>query len=97
MPLFMDVHQIEGITAEELAKAHAADMEVQGHYDVEYIKYWFNEGCGKIFCLVHAPTAEAANLVHSKAHGQVAAKIIEVDPDLVDGFMGKCEVNSFGA
>lgn len=97
MPLFMDIHKFEGITAEELAKAHAADMEVQGQYDVEYIKYWFNEGCGKAFCLVHAPTAEAASLVHRQAHGQVAAKIIEVDPDLVDGFMGKSEVNSFGA
>lgn len=97
MPLYMDVHVMEGITAEEIAKAHAADMLVQGQYDVEYIKYWFNEGCGKAFCLVHAPTAEAASLVHRHAHGQVAAKIIEVDPDLVDGFMGKCEVNSAGA
>lgn len=97
MPLYMDVHKIDGITAEELAKAHMADIEVQGRYDVEYIKYWFNEGCGKVFCLVHAPTAEAANLVHSQAHGQVAAKIIEVDPDLVDGLMGTCEVNSVGA
>lgn len=97
MPLYMDVHKIEGITVEDIAKAHAADMEVQGRYDVEYIKYWINEGCGKAFCLVNAPTAEAANLVHSQAHGHVAAKIIEVDPDLVDGFMGKCEVNSFGA
>lgn len=97
MPLYMDVHVMEGITAEEIAKAHAADMLVQGQYDVEYIQYWFNEGCGKAFCLVHAPTAEAASLVHRQAHGQVAAKIIEVDPDLVDGFMGKCEVNSLGA
>ena len=97
MPLYIDVHVMEGITAEDIAKAHAADMLVQGQYDVEYIQYWFNEGCGKAFCLVHAPTAEAASLVHRQAHGQVAAKIIEVDPDLVDGFMGKCEVNSFGA
>lgn len=97
MPLFMDIHKIDGITAEELAKAHAADMEVQGRYDVEYIKYWFNEDCGKVFCLVHAPTAEAASLVHSLAHGQLAAKIIEVDPDLIDGFMGECQVHSCGA
>lgn len=97
MPLFMDIHTIDGITAEDIAKAHMADMEVQGRYDVEYIKYWFNESCGKAFCLVHAPNADAANLVHSQAHGHVATKLIEVDPELVEGFMGTCEVNSFGA
>ena len=37
MPLYMDVHVMEGITAEDIAKAHAADMLVQGQYDVEYI------------------------------------------------------------
>src|SRR5687767_7455125 len=97
MPLFMDIHKFGGITPEEIEKAHAADMAVQGSHDVEYIKYWFNESCGKVFCLVRAPSAEAATSVHREAHGQVADKIIEVDPELAEGFLGGGEVNPAGA
>ena len=37
-----------------------------------------NEGEGKIFCLVDAPDAEAANTVHREAHGLVADAIYPV-------------------
>jgi Adenylate cyclase, family 3 (some proteins contain HAMP domain) len=93
----MDIHELHGATAEEVAKAHAADVQLQKKYGVSYLKYWLNEGCGKLFCLVDAPDAESANHVHREAHGLVAEKIIEVPPDLVDGFLGKPEVNSSGA
>ena len=33
---------------------------------------------GKVFCLVEAPDAEAANTVHREAHGLVADQIFEV-------------------
>ena len=97
MPLYMDIHTIEGVTPEALAKAHAADVEVQGNFDVEYVKYWVNQNTGKVFCLCHAPTPEAAHAVHRDAHGFVAEKIIEVDPDMLDAFMGDAAVNSAGA
>jgi len=97
MPLYMDIHTCEGAHAEDVAKAHIADMEIQDRHDVEYLKYWFNESCGKLFCLVEAPSEEAAKLVHEKAHGMVAEKLIQVDPDLVDGFMGPSPVSSKGA
>ena len=97
MPLYMDIHNCEGAHADDVAKAHLADMEVQGHHDVEYLKYWFNESCGKLFCLVEAPSAEAAQRVHEEAHGLVAEKLIEVDPELVDGFMGPSPVSAKGA
>ncbi len=97
MALFMDIHTVDGATAQDVANAHMADMDVQGRYDVEYLKYWFNEGCGKLFCLVEAPDAEAARCVHEEAHGMTAEKLIEVHPDLVDGFMGDSAVNSVGA
>jgi len=97
MPLYMDIHTVDGATAQEVANAHMADIDVQGRYDVEYLKYWFNEGCGKLFCLVEAPSAEAARCVHEEAHGLVAEKLIEVHPDLVDGFMGSSAVNAAGA
>jgi class 3 adenylate cyclase len=97
MPLYMDIHTIEGVSADALAQAHAADLAVQGQYGVEYLRYWFNEGCGKVFCLVHAPTPEAASAVHRQAHGFVAEKIIEVAPEVVEGFMGGGETNAAGA
>ena len=97
MPLYMDIHSCEGATAEEVAKAHLSDMKVQDRYDVNYKKYWFNPEAGKLFCLVEAPTAEAAECVHREAHGLLAEKLIEVDPDLVDGFMGSPPANEAGA
>jgi len=79
MPLYMDVHHVgEGLNAEEVAKAHAADLAIQDQHDVDYKKYWVNEATGTIFCLVEAPNADAANTVHREAHGLVADEIFEV-------------------
>ena len=79
MPLYMDVHHVgEGLSAEEVAKAHAADLAIQDQHGVDYKKYWVNEQTGTIFCLVDAPNAEAANTVHRDAHGLVADEIFEV-------------------
>jgi hypothetical protein len=79
MPLFMDVHNIEGgVKASDVAGAHAADLATQGAYGVDYQQYWVDEEAGKIFCLVEAPDAEAANTVHREAHGLVADEIYPV-------------------
>jgi class 3 adenylate cyclase len=97
MPMYMDIHEVPGATAEDVAKAHSADVETQRKYGVVYHKYWFNEIAGKIFCLCSAPSPEAADSVHREAHGMLAGKIIEVAPEIADGFLGGCEVNSAGA
>lgn len=79
MPLFMDVHNMSGgVSVGDVAKAHEADLATQGAHDVNYKKYWVDENAGKIFCLVEAPDAEAANSVHREAHGLVADEIYEV-------------------
>lgn len=79
MPLYMDVHNhVPGLTAEAVAGAHQKDLEVQKKHGVEYLKYWFDERSGKVFCLVKAPNKEAAMTVHREAHGLVADDIIEV-------------------
>lgn len=76
MPLFLDVHTIEGgVSAGDVAGAHQADLEAQAAHGVDYLKYWVDEDAGKIFCLVEAPDAEAANTVHREAHGLVAQEI----------------------
>ena len=97
MPLYMDIHNVPGATAEDLAKAHAADLSVQHKHGVQCLKYWFNESAGKVFCLIEAPSVEAANEVHKDAHGLLAEKIIACDPELAEGFLGGCEVNQAGA
>lgn len=79
MPLYMDLHNIEGgLSASDVAKAHQADLDIQDRYNVDYKKYWVDEAAGKIFCLVEAPDRDAANTVHREAHGLVADEIFEV-------------------
>ncbi len=79
MPLFLDVHTMEGgVSLDDVAKAHMADLKTQGDYGVNYLRYWVDEADGKIFCLVDAPDAESANTVHREAHGLVADEIYEV-------------------
>jgi hypothetical protein len=79
MPLYMDVHEIGGgVAVADVAKAHEEDLKVQDAHDVKYLRYWVNEPAGKIFCLVEAPSADAANTVHREAHGLVADAVYEV-------------------
>lgn len=79
MPLFMDVHNIDGgVSVEDVAGAHEQDLATQGKYGVNYIKYWVDEEKGRIFCLADAPDAEAAIAVHREAHGLVPDEIFAV-------------------
>ena len=79
MPLFMDVHTIEGgVKAADVAGAHRRDLETQGEYGVSYLRYWVDEEAGKIFCLVESDSAEDAITVHREAHGLVADEIYPV-------------------
>jgi hypothetical protein len=76
MALFMDVHNLgNSVSIDDVAKAHAADLEKQDEHGVHYLRYWVDEAAGKIFCLVDAPDAEAANTVHREAHGLVADEV----------------------
>jgi hypothetical protein len=81
MPMFMDVHRTlpEGATDDDVAGAHQADLETQEKYRVSYLKYWVDAEAGKVFCLVEAPSAEAAATVHREAHGLVADEIYPVN------------------
>lgn len=79
MPLYMDTHNhVEGLTGEAIAGAHQRDLEVQEKHGVNYLKYWYDTTSGKVYCLVDAPSKEAATAVHREAHGLVADEIVEV-------------------
>lgn len=97
MPLFIDIHEIPGLTSEAAAAEHVKDIDAQGPFDVNYSKYWLNESSGKLFCLCEAPTADAAIAVHRQAHGVAADRIIEVTPELSDLFMGPTIADKHGA
>jgi hypothetical protein len=84
MPLFIDHHRgVEGLTAEAVADAHRKDEEIQDEYGVKYLRYWFNEKTGEVFCLADAPNKEAAEAVHREAHGLMADEITEVEEGAV--------------
>ena len=80
MPLYIDIHDRlpDGATTEDVAGAHAADLTVQDRYGVDYRTYWVDEEAGKVFCLIDAPSKEAAEAVHREAHGLLADHIHEV-------------------
>jgi hypothetical protein len=79
MALFMDIHNLDGAVAlDDVAQAHAADLATQDAYGVHYLRYWVDEGNGKVFCLVDAPDPATAHTVHREAHGLVADAIYRV-------------------
>lgn len=98
MPTYMDIHEIPGgVSAKDVADAHYKDVAVQEKYGVKYHKYWVNEKAGKVFCLCHAPDAEVAKQVHREAHGLLPNKVIRVEPEMAELFMGEADVNNTGA
>jgi len=78
--LMLDVHHVKdgAVKLEDVAKAHQKDLALQGSHEVEYQRYWVDESSGTIYCLVEAPSAEAATEVHREAHGLVADEVSEV-------------------
>lgn len=63
---------------DDMARAHLADLQIQGVHNVRYLRYWVDEQGGRVFCLVEAPSAKAAVDVHREAHGLVADHIYQV-------------------
>lgn len=79
MPLFLDIHhRIEGLTADAVTAAHQQDLAVQARYGVRFVRYWYDERTGKVFCLSEAPNADAVAEVHRHSHGLLADEIVEV-------------------
>ena len=79
VPLFLDIHhRIEGLTADAVTAAHQQDLAVQARYGVRFVRYWYDERTGKVFCLSEAPNADAVAEVHRHSHGLLADEIVEV-------------------
>jgi len=89
MPIYMDRHYVESATRHTVALAHEKDLKIQDKYNVNFLTYWFDESRSTSFCLVSAPDREAVNKTHSEAHGMVPNEVIEVDPTVVEAFLGR--------
>ena len=63
---------------DDVAKAHRADLQAQDRYDTRYLRCWVDEKAGKVFCLVEAPSADAASSVHRDAHGLLDDDVFQV-------------------
>jgi DNA-binding CsgD family transcriptional regulator len=97
MPLYLDRHDFGGtdwasISREDLLEAHRCDLGVQEKYGVSYLTYWWHLGAKTAFCLVEAPSPDAAVEVHRVGHGNVPNKIIEVDWQTLEGFLGRVKL-----
>lgn len=89
MPIFLDRHDLKGLTAVDIAEAHRKDLDVQGRYGVRFLTYWFDDTRGTAFCLIDAPDIETAMRVHDEAHGHIARDVIEVELSAVEAFLGR--------
>ena len=78
--LFIDVHQLEPgkVKYEDVAKAHAKDLAVEGKYNVDFLKYWVDEKEGKVFCLASANDSASLIKTHAEAHGLIPQHVYEV-------------------
>ena len=78
MPEFMDVHtSMMGVTAEALAAAHQADLDIQDDEGVTFRQAWADPKTGHVFCLSQGPSAEAVQRIHERA-GHPADEIHEI-------------------
>jgi hypothetical protein len=66
------------VTEQAAADAHFKDLQTQKKYGVNYLHYYVDTKDGTLFCLVDAPSKEAASRVHREAHGMVADELYEV-------------------
>lgn len=89
MPIFLDRHFIEGATKHAVTNAHQKDLDIQAKHGVQFLTYWFDEARCTAFCLVNAENKEAVRLTHNEAHGLVPSEILEVDPTVVEAFLGR--------
>ena len=55
------------------------------------LTYWFDDERKTAFCLIEAPSAEKLKEMHDHAHGEVPHRIIEVEPAIVESFLGRIE------
>ena len=92
MPIYMDRHDVsDSVTAETVAELHQKDLKIQHQFKCRGLTYWFDDVRKTAFCLIEAPSEESIKEMHDHAHGEVPHHIIEVEPAIVESFLGRIE------
>ena len=76
MPLFMHRHDLSGVTAEQVAQAHLADLGMGAKFGVQFLAYWFDAEQGEAFCL--------------RSHHPAAVKLARATPSVVRSGHDRC-------
>lgn len=92
MPIYMDRHDVSSeVTAQNVAQLHQEDLKIQDQFCCNALTYWFDDKRKMAFCLIEAPNEQTVADMHRAAHGEVPNNIIEVDPGIVESFLGRIE------
>jgi AraC-like DNA-binding protein len=89
MPIFMDRHELPGLTATDVAEGHRQDLKIQHKFNCRALTYWYDETKNVAFCLIEAPSKEAVCRLHDSSHGLIPNRIIEVQGTIVEAFLGR--------
>lgn len=74
-PLCMDMHfRVDGLTPQQVAEAVQSHDVAGAKYGVRWLKAWYDEGSGRLFCLSQSPTPEA----HAAVHGEAGLLVDEI-------------------
>ena len=85
----MDIHHVPGAEALDLAEAHRKDMLIQDKYSCKCMTYWLDDARGVAFCLIEAPDKRVVEEMHRDSHGFIPSRIIEVQNEVVQSFLGR--------
>jgi class 3 adenylate cyclase len=89
LALFMDRHHFDdAATWEEIKLAHDKDLALQDQFGVKMLTYWYDEARHSGFCLGETDNKEDLVRLHEQAHGSIPNEVIEVQPELVQAFLG---------
>ena len=90
MPIYMDIHDTTGATADDIAVAHQLDMNIQEDFRCKFLYFWHDVPNKTGFCVFEAPDKKYVINLHNKAHNTVLRnQIIEVELDEMEFFLGK--------
>jgi hypothetical protein len=65
------------VTRQQLAEAHARDLEIEAEEGVHFERAWLDPELGKVFCLATGPTKEAVIRIHERA-GHPTSEVYEL-------------------